>query len=118
MSDAGYADASSDEFARTGKLVLQPWGRIEGGVRIGARMGADQEVTFYPIRPERGGGLYVFDYGYTARTDERGRFAFDRVIPGPGTVSRVVVTDFADGRHALALAGRSPSRSSPARRPR
>src|SRR5260370_19150263 len=34
VSDAGYADASSSEFAKSGKLVLQLWGRIEGGVRI------------------------------------------------------------------------------------
>jgi thiol-disulfide isomerase/thioredoxin/protocatechuate 3,4-dioxygenase beta subunit len=97
VSDAGVADASSDEFARSGKLVLQPWGQIEGGVRIGARAGADQEVSFYPIRPDRGGGLYVFDYGYTTRTDERGRFAFDRVIPGPGTVSRSIITAYTGG---------------------
>ena len=41
VSDAGYADASSDEFAKSGKLVLQPWGRIEGGVRIGPRFGVE-----------------------------------------------------------------------------
>ncbi len=36
VSDAGFADASSDELSKSGKLVLQAWGRIEGGVRIGA----------------------------------------------------------------------------------
>jgi beta-lactamase regulating signal transducer with metallopeptidase domain/thiol-disulfide isomerase/thioredoxin len=97
VSDAGFADASSDEFAKSGKLVLQPWGRIEGRVRIGRNPGADQEVSFHPIRPNRGGGLYVFDYGYTTRTDADGRFTFDRVIPGPGTVSRMIVTEFPGG---------------------
>src|SRR5262249_43270302 len=42
LSDAGFADASSDEFAKSGKLVLQPWGRIEGGVRIGPRFGSNE----------------------------------------------------------------------------
>jgi thiol-disulfide isomerase/thioredoxin len=64
---------------------------------IGRKPGAGQEVSFQPTRPNRGGGIYVFDYGYTARTDEQGRFTFDRAIPGPGTVSRVVVTPFAGG---------------------
>jgi 5-hydroxyisourate hydrolase-like protein (transthyretin family) len=102
VSDAGYADASSDEFAKSAKLVLQPWGRIEGGVRIGPRFGPDQEVTFRPIRLEGKGGIYGWNYNYTTRTDERGRFRFDRVIPGPGTVARVVVTEFAGGmtRHS------------------
>ena len=52
VSDLGYAEAPSDEFAKSGKLLLQPWGTIEGGVRIGARLGAGQEVVFNPIRPE------------------------------------------------------------------
>ena len=49
-SDAGYADAPSDDFAKSRKLVLQPWGRIEGGVRIGPRFGSDEEVVFNPTR--------------------------------------------------------------------
>ncbi len=97
LGNAGFADASSAEFAKSGKLTLQPWGRIEGRVMIGRKPGAGQEVSFQPTRPDRGGGIYVFDYGYTTRTDEQGRFAFDRAIPGPGTVSRVVVTSFPGG---------------------
>ncbi len=97
LNDVGYADASSDEFAKSGKLVLKPWGKIDGGVRIGPRYGSNQEVSFQPIRPSRGGGIYVFDYGYAAQTDDRGRFVFDRAIPGPGTVARNVVTAFAGG---------------------
>jgi beta-lactamase regulating signal transducer with metallopeptidase domain/thiol-disulfide isomerase/thioredoxin len=97
VSDAGYADASSSEFAKSGKLVLQPWGRIEGGARIGPRFGSNEEVSFNPTRPDRGGGSYVFTYGYSARTDDRGRFTFERVIPGPGTVSRVIRTEFPGG---------------------
>jgi protocatechuate 3,4-dioxygenase beta subunit/peroxiredoxin/DNA-binding beta-propeller fold protein YncE len=101
VSDAGFADASSDELTKSSKLVLQPWGKIEGGVRIGARAGANQEVTFHSTRPNRG-GLYVFDPGYRTRTDERGRFAFDRVIPGPGIVSRSLILEFPGGgsRHS------------------
>ncbi len=95
LSDAGYADASSDAFAKTGKLALQPWGKIEGGVRIGARFGTDQEVSFRPIRSERRAG--ILDYGYSTRTDARGLFQFDRVIPGRGVVTRSVITEYAGG---------------------
>jgi hypothetical protein len=51
VSAAGFAEVWSDELAKSGKLVLQPWERIEGGVRIGARLGSDQEVMFEPERP-------------------------------------------------------------------
>ena len=41
--------------------------------------------------------LGVFGYNYSARTDDRGRFRFDRVIPGHGTVSRSVITEMGPG---------------------
>ena len=113
-SDFGYADASSSEFAKSGKLVLQPWGRIEGGVRIGPRFGSNEEVAFNPTRTERGGGSYVLSYGYSARTDERGRFTFERVIPGPGTVSRVIRRSSPGPVSCTCHAGWSLSKSSPA----
>jgi peroxiredoxin len=94
VSEAGFAEISSDEFAKSGKLVLQSWGRIEGGVRIGPRFGSDQEVMFQPDRPNR---AYFWSFGYTTRTDERGRFRFDWVIPGSGRISRSVVTKFSGG---------------------
>jgi beta-lactamase regulating signal transducer with metallopeptidase domain/peroxiredoxin len=90
LCDAGYADASSTELKKSNKLALQPWGTIEGGVRIGPRFGPNEEVVFYPTRPEGRVGIGGWGYGYTTWTDERGRFRFDRVVPGPGTVARVV----------------------------
>jgi RNA polymerase sigma factor (sigma-70 family) len=96
VSEAGYAEASSDELAESGKLVLQPWGQIEGGVRIGPRQGVDQPVMFVPLGPEGRPGSVVA-WRYETRTDERGRFHFDRVLPGRGLISRVVVTKFAGG---------------------
>ena len=53
--DAGYADASQDEFARSGKLVLKPWGKIEGVVWVGDRPGADQEIVYNNDISPRGG---------------------------------------------------------------
>jgi hypothetical protein len=94
VSEAGYAEVSSDEFAKSGKLMLQPWGRIEGGVRIGSRLESDQEAMFQPHRPNQ---TYFWSFGYTTQTDERGRFRFDWVIPGSGRISRSVVTKLGGG---------------------
>ena len=119
LGDAGFADASSEEFAKSGKLVLQAWGRIEGGVRVGARFGANQEVMFQPDRSDRQVGIGSVDYNYSTWTDERGRFQFDRVVPGPVTVARVVRDNpNPRGASASSLAGRSASRSSRTRRSR
>jgi peroxiredoxin len=91
--DAGFADATSDEFAKTGKLVLQPWGRIEGEVRIGRQPGAHQSVVYLPELPsDRGDANRMRSYDYHFATDSQGRFAIDRVIPGPGHIARVLTT--------------------------
>jgi peroxiredoxin len=95
-SDAGYAEVSSDDFAKSSRLVLQPWGKIEGGVRIGPRPGSDQEVQFQPFSPGRKRGFLV-SHRYTTQTDDRGRFRFDRVIPGSGRASRVVAVELSGG---------------------
>ena len=63
--------------------------------------GRTRRLRSNPSRTSDGGGFYVFNYGYSARTDERGRFAFERVIPGPGTVSRVIRTEFAGGSSVM-----------------
>jgi hypothetical protein len=90
LSDAGYAHAFPDDFAKSGKLVLQPWGKIEGEVWIGRQPAPNEQVQFNPALFQRGGRTYNFTYGYTTLTDQRGRFTFDRVVPGPGTVWRIV----------------------------
>jgi beta-lactamase regulating signal transducer with metallopeptidase domain/thiol-disulfide isomerase/thioredoxin len=104
-SDAGYATASPDELAKSDKMVLQPWGKIEGELRIGGQPGANQEVEFQPDAFQRGGRWYLFTYGYTTSTDARGRFTFDRVVPGRGTAWRLV--PITDGRRG------NPGRSWP-----
>jgi hypothetical protein len=92
-ADAGFADATSDEFAKTGKLVLQPWGRIEGEVRIGRKPAAYQSVVYLPyLHSNRGDAFRMQSYDYHFTADSQGRFAIDRVIPGRGDVARVVVT--------------------------
>jgi peroxiredoxin len=101
LSDAGYADASSDEFPRSGTLKLVPWGTLVGQVRVGRKPDAHREVAFTPTRPDRGGGMYVFSYGYETDSDAQGRFGFDRVIPGRGSVSRVLITEFGGGQQHM-----------------
>ncbi len=98
VHEQGYAEVTKEELAESGRIALQPWGRLEGTVMLGDRADAGREVVFWPKRPSRPGmGMVVWDYGYRAKTDEEGRFQFDRVIPGLGAVARVVVTDYPRG---------------------
>jgi hypothetical protein len=71
-----------------GKLVLQPFGRIEGAFKRGAQPVTAQEFTLVA----RGSNL-SFDWTeYKAATDANGRFVFDRVPPGEIQIVRLVST--------------------------
>lgn len=93
--EAGFAEVTGEELASDGGIVLQPWGKLQGQVLLGDKPEVGREVSYSPKRPD--GSLshhFVWSYGYETKSDGNGRFEFDRVIPGPGTLSRVVVTAF------------------------
>jgi thiol-disulfide isomerase/thioredoxin/protocatechuate 3,4-dioxygenase beta subunit len=94
---AGFANASREDFENTGKLVLQPWGRIEGVVLAGRKPAARQPVSFTNRIPTDGRGIVAFNSGGQTASDEQGRFVFERVIPGFVAVSRDVMTMLPSG---------------------
>jgi protocatechuate 3,4-dioxygenase beta subunit len=99
LHDAGFAEITSDELTKSEQITLTGWGRLEGQVLVGDKPDANRYVSFSSRRPQKqlgGQRNGYFGYGYTATTDAEGRFSFDRVVPGPGTVSRIVVTQWAN----------------------
>jgi hypothetical protein len=98
MNDEGYAEATPEGHGKPGALPLQPWGKIKGRARIGRQPAVYQIIAFdrRGVRPAGPRGVNGF-YQRETRTDAQGNFLFDRVIPGAGEVSRVVVTEFGDG---------------------
>ena len=106
VGDAGYAEASPADFSKSDKIVLEPWGRLEGEVMAGRRPKANEDISFSPSRPGRvlPHGIF-YHHQYETKTDDHGRFVFDRVIPGPGLVTRAVVTDFGRFSQRLVCGG-------------
>jgi beta-lactamase regulating signal transducer with metallopeptidase domain/uncharacterized GH25 family protein len=96
VHDAGYAEITGENFAKSNRLTLRPWGRIEGRVLLGREPDVDREVCFSPDTGNDSWG-FVFGYGYTTKTDDDGRFHFDRVISGPGQIGRVEITQSGNG---------------------
>jgi RNA polymerase sigma factor (sigma-70 family) len=98
MSDDGYAEARPEDMAKSPRLTLAAWGKIKGRARIGRQPAANQLINFQrrDVRPAGPDGVNAL-YGIETRTDLQGNFAFDRVIPGAGEVSRVVVTEYGNG---------------------
>jgi beta-lactamase regulating signal transducer with metallopeptidase domain len=90
VHDSGFADASQDDFAKTGTIALRPWGRLEGTMRIGRELAKNEQVIYEPNFP-RELRIYIYDGSNRTITDDKGHFVMDRLIPGKGFAARVVV---------------------------
>lgn len=90
--ERGYAEVTGEELEKTGRLVLQPWGRIEGVLRIGNRPGTNESVFLNPASVMMGPQRLQYDFSaYRVQTDGKdGRFAIDHVPPGERQLVRLV----------------------------
>ena len=96
VSEAGYVEAKPEDVAKVADLQLRPWARIEGTVRVGEKPGAGEWVEFLADRRPLRASSSASDLWVSSRdrvqADAQGRFALDRIIPGPGHVSRTLAT--------------------------
>jgi RNA polymerase sigma factor (sigma-70 family) len=86
LHDRGYAESTSAELAERRSLVVEPWGRIEGTLRVGRKPLA-HEIVEAQVDDERSDpeGMRVQNNA-RAQTDENGRFVIERVTPGDARV--------------------------------
>lgn len=87
FEDAGSAVVTQAEFETTNEMVLEPWGRIEGVLKIGAEPASGQKVVLSYSTPQRP-GQPQFNTHYQTDCGRDGAFVFDRVIPGNPKVLR------------------------------
>jgi thiol-disulfide isomerase/thioredoxin len=106
LHDRGFAEQNIDATpASAYNLTIEPWGRIEGTLRIGNRPGAGEPMS---LSYERIGDTpkAIPWWSGEATTDGSGHFAFDRVIPSEVLVSRDIPVKRPMGRMTIY---RSPS---------
>jgi peroxiredoxin len=63
------------------EITLQPWGRVEGTLRIGNRPGVRQRVNLTWSEPA-GSPVHFVQQSLDTTTDDEGRFVFERVLSG------------------------------------
>jgi hypothetical protein len=80
-ADSGYALRTADELSINPEMVVQAWGRIEGVLRIGKRLGANQRVNLSIWGSEPLYEWNLVSHRLSVRTDASGRFVFPRVAP-------------------------------------
>jgi RNA polymerase sigma factor (sigma-70 family) len=90
LSHSGFAIRTAKEMAASQDILLQPWGRIAGILRIGRMPGAGEEVV--ADGPYARYGVMPLSFPYETTTDDQGRFVLDRVIPGGLILGRRVRT--------------------------
>ncbi len=88
MHPKGVAQKSASELEQSDTLTLEPFGRIEGTLRIGAEPGARQSIRVQLDRRKYASDHHLQYFEYTALTDDQGRFVIDDVMPGDAFVSR------------------------------
>jgi RNA polymerase sigma factor (sigma-70 family) len=91
LHDQGFAEQTFDAKGPSSHdLTIQPWGRVEGTLRIGNRPGAGELVSLDYDRPGDWAPKAIPWWTGEAKTDDSGRFVLERVLPGKVTVSRVI----------------------------
>jgi RNA polymerase sigma factor (sigma-70 family) len=80
----GFGSVSITGAHHMVSIQLQPWGRIEGVLRLTTKPNAGQEILLAaPPGPGLEETLSLNLDVYTTKTDEQGNFAFDQAPPGP-----------------------------------
>ncbi len=96
--ESGYAEIEAEKLDPQQRIELKPWGKIHGRSVVGDQPDVGREITFNPKSESSRRHQVMWDFGYRATTDANGEFALDRAVPGPGIVSRVVITEFNQGQ--------------------
>ena len=81
LHDEGYAQVTPEQLYVSRRVRLQPWGQVKGRLVHDGKSVKNYQVRLSPIR------LYnpdspLLSAQYYTRTDDEGRFVFDRVTPG------------------------------------
>jgi hypothetical protein len=86
--EAGFGVAPVEQVRSTGVLILQPYGQIEGVLKI-AGIGAAGKELFFNLNNI---GVSTDFNDFKTETDDQGQFKFNKVPPGEGQIVRLIKT--------------------------
>jgi hypothetical protein len=83
-ADEGFAQASEEELRRGNqRLVLEPWGRIEGYARAGGQPAVGYDVMCTRFGFEHIKAAWGINFDQSTKVSSEGRYVFNRVVSGP-----------------------------------
>lgn len=91
VHEQGYAEIAVEKLAIKPDVILQPWGRIEGTMRLGTELAAGHVAGLLTvdIQPHRR-SMTLSPATFNVTNDANGQFVFEAVPPGEFTVCRLV----------------------------
>ncbi len=98
----GFALVPVDEVRAPSTIVLEPWGRVQGRLRVGTRPASNETVGLTNSKLDS--PAYRLAVDWFTRTDADGNFRVDRIPPGHYDVAFIQKIDKLDeGPGTLAL---------------
>jgi RNA polymerase sigma factor (sigma-70 family) len=82
VHEQGYAEGSARAIDAGQGLKIEPWGRIEGTLRVGGKTLAHETIYAEVEEARRDPGESRIESMDQVQTDEHGHFVFDRLPPG------------------------------------
>lgn len=83
VDEKGYAELRSDELAKSSDITVQPWGKVEGTLKIGTKAGARQTINVsHQESPGEHSQQPRVYHDLRASTDDNGHFSVGHVPPG------------------------------------
>lgn len=96
----GFAEVKPESLTTSSRIVLQPWAKVEGVSRIGARPFSDVSVMLVD-RAEAGLGFSFRWQPIQAQPDAGGKFTLDLVPPGRWFLARRFRSDPNGGQRII-----------------
>ena len=94
LHEQGYAEAAMESLKTNDTFRLQPWGTIEGVLKVGKRLATNETVMLTGPAMDAGGPLLQFDFQqFQSKTDAQGRFKITDVPPGEWSLVKIVPID-------------------------
>jgi hypothetical protein len=90
VHEQGYAQVPLTKFVAAPEIALEAWGRIEGTLHIGRRIGTNEQVIVESDNMAFGNAPMLDAEAFQARTDDAGRFVITFVPPGERKIARMI----------------------------
>ena len=99
-SEVGYALVTAEELSANSEVVVQPWARIEGVLRVGESLATNQTVNIGIWGSTELYDWNLVHHGASTKTDVNGKFVFSRVAPVDVWLTRTVMVRTNDARQS------------------